>query len=127
MENQSWLLKEVDRWIILFLDVPTVMRSAYEIQFLRQIALSFTRYFLFICEYAFKSTLRSICTKTSIYYGNTGVKYAKMIRDLFLQYVKDGYLNFQFEDDIAIEIDESLFGKKVKHNRGNPGNESSKI
>ena len=83
--------------------------------------------FLFIVEYAFKNSLRTICTKTNIYYGNTGVKYAKKIRELFLQYVKEWYNDFQFDTDVPIEIDESLFGKKVKHNRGNPGNVANKI
>ena len=42
-------------------------------------------------------------------------------------YVKEFYSNFQFEPDVPVEIDESLFGKKVKHSQGNPGNMESKI
>ena len=51
-------------------------------------------------------------------YKTTSVNWASYVREMFCQYVHTEYEKIRFSGDV--EIDESLFGRKVKYNRGKP-------
>ena len=51
-------------------------------------------------------------------YKHTAVNWASYIREIFCQYVFDTYNMMNFEGEV--EIDASLFGRKVKYNKGQP-------
>ena len=55
---------------------------------------------------------------TGVTYGPSSVKLAKHIRKLMMRYVHRMLQRIKFKGEI--EIDESMFGRKVKHHRGNP-------
>ena len=44
--------------------------------------------------------------------------WGNFIHDLFIEYVYQNVLNVKFTG--IVEIDESLFGRQIKHNRGRP-------
>lgn len=51
-------------------------------------------------------------------YHHTSVNWASYVREIFCEFVFSTYKDIVFDGDV--EIDESLFGRKVKYNRGNP-------
>ena len=51
-------------------------------------------------------------------YYHTSVNWASYVREIFCEFVFSTYKDIVFDGDV--EIDESLFGRKVKYNRGNP-------
>lgn len=73
---------------------------------------------VFIKAYLEGSSLHQISKFTNMDYKNTSVNWASYIRELFCEYVYRAYQNVTLEGEI--EIDESLFGRKIKYNRGNP-------
>ena len=59
------------------------------------------------------------CSKISAFaYKNSAVDWASYVRELFVQWVYEVMRKKVFHG--TVEVDESLFGKKVKHHRGNP-------
>ena len=52
-------------------------------------------------------------------YKNTAVDWASFTRELFMEYVDRHILAPPMQLHGTVEIDESLFGRKVKYNRGN--------
>ena len=64
--------------------------------------------------------LLTVCVeKVNIDYA-TGVQWAAWIRDLFVQWVWEDVISQQLKFDGIVEIDESLFGRKIKYHRGDP-------
>jgi len=63
-------------------------------------------------------SLHKSATFTNMNYKGTVVNWASYIREMFCQFVYDEYEMLHFDDDV--EIDESLFGRNIKYNRGNP-------
>ena len=51
-------------------------------------------------------------------YRHTAVNWASYIGELFCQYVFDTYERITFDGEV--EIDESIFGRKVKYHKGQP-------
>ena len=51
-------------------------------------------------------------------YHHTSVIWASYAREIFCEFVHSTYTDIVFDGDV--EIDESLFGRKAKYNRGNP-------
>ena len=56
---------------------------------------------------------------TGVTYGPSSVKLAKHIRKLMMRYVHRMLQRIKFKGEI--EIDESMFSRKVKYRRGNLG------
>ena len=75
--------------------------------------------FLFLCSYAEQNgTLRRIALWSGVDYARTAVDWGGFIRDMFVQWVHDLMQNSKLSGEV--EVDESLFGRKVKAHRGNP-------
>jgi len=70
----------------------------------------------FIREFLLGSSLKKCSLNSGITYGHTAVDYASFIREIFKQYVHDMLENTKLSG--RIELDESLFGRKCKNNRG---------
>ncbi|CAC5426120.1 unnamed protein product [Mytilus coruscus] len=51
-------------------------------------------------------------------YKSTSVHWASYIREMFCEYIYTEYEMIRFQGDV--ELDESLFGRKIKYNRGKP-------
>lgn len=73
---------------------------------------------IFIKYYIEGHTLKQCSLATSMEYKNTAVNWASYIRELFMEHVHRSYENLKFSTDV--EIDESLFGRKIKYNRVDP-------
>ncbi|CAG2192718.1 unnamed protein product [Mytilus edulis] len=73
---------------------------------------------VFIKYYLECHTLLQCSKSANMDYKNTSVYWASYIRELFCQYVSTIYDYTEFEGEV--ELDESLFGRKVKYHRGNP-------
>ena len=73
---------------------------------------------IFIKYYLEGHTLHQCALSTGMDYKHTAVNWASYIRELFCQFVFDTYNMMNFEGEV--EIDESLFGRKVKYNKGQP-------
>ena len=73
---------------------------------------------IFIKHYLEGNSLHQCATATGMDYRHTAVDWGSYIRELFSQYVYDQYNMAMFQGDV--EIDESLFGRKVKYNKGDP-------
>lgn len=77
---------------------------------------------VFVRSFMLKSSLRVCAQQAGIEYKSTAVGKAKRIRWLFKQYVIQDVTNAQSPMKFTgvVEIDESLFGRKIKAHRGNP-------
>ena len=73
---------------------------------------------MFIYNYAQGSTLFDATLAGGMAYTSTGVDWASFVRDICVEYYVQEIEKTKF--DGVVEIDESLFGRKVKHNRGAP-------
>ena len=73
---------------------------------------------LFVKSYLDGCSLNQCASFAGISYGSTSVDWASHIRELF----KDDFMRNTIHKKISgeIEIDESLFGRRVKYHRGNP-------
>ena len=74
----------------------------------------------YILELLLGSTMKRAAYVCGITYGKTSVDYNKSIREIFMQYVSNIQYTTKFSG--TIEIDESLFGRKVKDHRGGDRN-----
>jgi transposase-like protein len=76
----------------------------------------------FIVTFLEDNTLRKCSEKGGLDYKKTSVEWVNYIRDLFRSYVHESLYGDE-EKQICfrgiVEIDESLFGRSVKYNRGN--------
>lgn len=73
---------------------------------------------LFIKNYLEKCSLSQCARFFGMSYGSTSVNWASFIREIFKDYY---YRNLRFKKlHGIIEIEESLFGRRVKFHRGNP-------
>ena len=73
---------------------------------------------LFIKSYLEGNTLRQCATCAGISYGSSAVECGVSVRDLFKDHFRRNVVQETLSGDI--EIDESLFGRRVKYHRGNP-------
>ena len=74
---------------------------------------------IFIKYYIEGHTLHQCALSTGMDYKSTAVNWASYIRELFMEHIHKQYETMKFNTDV--EIDESLFGRKIKYNRGRPG------
>lgn len=73
---------------------------------------------LFIKSYLDTCSLAQCARFLGMSYGSTAVNWASFVREMFKEYF---YRNLRFRKlQGVIEIDESLFGRRVKFHRGNP-------
>lgn len=73
---------------------------------------------VFLKSYLEKSSLAQCAKFSGMAYGSTAVNWASFTRELFKEYF---YTNLRLRKlQGVIEIDESLFGRRVKFHRGNP-------
>ena len=63
-------------------------------------------------------TLHQSASSAGMEYHHTSVNWASYVREIFCEFVYSTYKDIVFDGDV--EIDESLFGRKLKYNRGNP-------
>ena len=73
---------------------------------------------LFMKTYIQGCSLKQCALSVGMDYRHTAVNWASYIRELFTQYVFDTYKTLKFTGEV--EIDESLFGRKIKYNKGQP-------
>lgn len=73
---------------------------------------------VFVKEYLEGHSLLQCALATGMDYKHTAVDWASYIREMFCQYTFDMYNMTQFEGEV--ELDESLFGRKIKYNKGEP-------
>ena len=74
----------------------------------------------FIREFIHGSTLVKSSLNAAISYGPTPVDYANFIREIFKEYVWKTLPNLKFKG--RVESDESVFGRKIKDNKGKKRN-----
>ena len=65
-------------------------------------------------------SLRLCATESGLNYKKTSVEGAKSVRQIIMQLVYDYILQAPLKFHGTVEIDESLFGRKVKAHRGDP-------
>ncbi|MEW8548562.1 MAG: IS1595 family transposase [Candidatus Thiodiazotropha sp.] len=73
---------------------------------------------IFMKYYVEGHTLKQCAIATSMDYKSTAVNWGSYMREIFMEYIYNTYQDMKFGDDV--EIDESLFGRKIKYNRGKP-------
>lgn len=73
---------------------------------------------VFIKSYLEKSSLALCARFSGMAYGSTAVNWGSFIRELFKEYFYKELRHRKLQG--VIEIDESLFGRRVKFHRGNP-------
>ena len=73
---------------------------------------------LFVKSYLDKCTLLQCSIFCGLAYGTTAVNWASFIRELFKEHFHRNTKGKKLQGEI--EIDESLFGRRVKYHRGNP-------
>jgi len=70
----------------------------------------------FILNYADGYSLWKCANNSAVAYGNTAVDWVSFCRDLFIQYYCESIRPVKFSG--TVEIDESLFGRRMKYHRG---------
>lgn len=73
---------------------------------------------VFIKSYLDKSSLYQCAKFSGMAYGTTAVNWASYMRELFKEYFHRNIRHKVIHG--TVEIDESLFGRRVKYHRGNP-------
>ena len=77
---------------------------------------------LFVISYIEGNSLHLSAQKAGIQYKSTAVDWASYVREIAVEYVYCSVLGFNTGDPLIfrdhVEIDESLFGRKRKYNRG---------
>ena len=93
-------------------------RANRTLSFFEKMNITIPDAMVFIKCYLDKCTLLQCATFSGVAYKTTAVNWRSFVREMFKEYfhrhIKDKKLSGE------IEIDESLFGRRVKHNRGNP-------
>ncbi|XP_060586599.1 uncharacterized protein LOC132742260 [Ruditapes philippinarum] len=72
---------------------------------------------VFIQTYLEANTLYQCSRQSGIHYQSAGVDWGSFIRELFKEHFHTHVLNRKLKE--VIEIDESLFGRRIKQHRGN--------
>ena len=90
--------------------------SLKKYSFFERIKYSIPDFFCFIRELLAGSTLKRTCQESGVHYNHTAVDYANFVRDVYKEYVFNMLKTKKLRG--IVEIDESLFGRKIKHNRG---------
>ena len=93
-------------------------RQTREYSFFERAKLSVNDIMLFVKCYLDGNSLRQCATFAGISYGSTSVEWAVYIRDILKDYFRRYVINETLSGEV--ELDESLFGRKVKYHRGNP-------
>ena len=93
-------------------------RQTREFSFFEAAKIPTNDIMLFIKSYLDGCTLRQCATFAGISYGSSAVDWAGHIRELFKDDFRRNRMNHKLSGEI--EIDESLFGRRVKYHRGNP-------
>ena len=93
-------------------------RITREYSFFEPAKLSVNDIMLFVKCYLDGNSLRQCATFAGISYGSTSVEWAVYIRDILKDYFRRYVINETLSGEV--ELDESLFGRKVKYHRGNP-------
>eukprot|EP00057_Strongylocentrotus_purpuratus_P023867 XP_011678341.1 PREDICTED: uncharacterized protein LOC105445032 [Strongylocentrotus purpuratus] len=70
----------------------------------------------FIRDLLLKNSLRCMSTQAGFDYKKTAVDWANFVRDLVRLFVKEAPIKLSGE----VEVDESLFGRRCKYDKGNP-------
>lgn len=73
---------------------------------------------LFIKSYLEKNSLAQCARFTGMAYRSTAVNWASFMREVFKEYFNNTLRNVKLQG--IVEIDESLFGRRVKYHKGNP-------
>lgn len=73
---------------------------------------------LFIKSYLEKNSLAQCARFSGMAYKSTTVNWACFMREVFKEYFHNTLRNVKFQG--IVEIDESLFGRRVKFHKGNP-------
>ena len=73
---------------------------------------------IFNKSYLDKITLRQCSVFVGISYKSTAVNWGSLVRELFKEHFHENIKGKTISGEI--EIDESLFGRKIKYHRGNP-------
>ncbi|XP_066921897.1 uncharacterized protein [Clytia hemisphaerica] len=74
----------------------------------------------FVLEFCLSSTMKRNSKVTGVSYGKTSVDYCSYIREICVEYVWKCQSKMKFTG--TVEIDESLFGRKIKDNKGKKRN-----
>lgn len=90
--------------------------SIRKFSFFSNIKYSIQDSLVFIREMVLGSNLKKACLNSGVAYGHTACDYSNFIRDLYKEFVYNLLKTFQLSG--VIEIDESLFGRKIKYHRG---------
>ena len=72
----------------------------------------------FIKMYLDGVSLNKCAKLTNVDYGDTAVRWGKIIRSLFMEWVLQHVMNEEMKFSGEVEVDESLFGRKCKYHRG---------
>jgi hypothetical protein len=80
--------------------------------------------FMFVKSYLDGLSLRHVSLSAGVHYKTTAVDWASFIREIFKEYFHRNMKHRVLTGEV--EIDESLFGRRVKFHRGNP-NEGLKV
>ena len=88
----------------------------------QNVHLPFQDLMVFFISFIEKNTLLRCSIKAGLSYRSTGVEWGCLCRKLCKQFVYDKILSCDNPLQISgqIEIDESLFGRRVKYHRGKP-------
>ena len=92
--------------------------SIRQFSFFQHSHFTFQDIFQFIYSFLQKQTMLQCNKLSGIDYKHSAVDWCNFITEICKMYVYKLYETVQLEGEI--EIDESLFGKKTKHHRGNP-------
>ena len=79
--------------------------------------------FVFVHSYLDGMTLKSSAMKSSVNYSNSAPKWARFGRQVMMQRIHEEYFTGKFQfggPGEILEMDEAVFGRKVKHSRGDP-------
>jgi transposase-like protein len=74
--------------------------------------------FKFLWEYASGSSLLQCSARSGFNYGSSSFDWGNTVRHLFVEYYVRHIRTRKLAGDV--EIDESMFGRKVKYHRGQP-------
>lgn len=80
--------------------------------------LVFQDIILFIKSYLEKNSLAQCARFIGMAYRSTAVNWASFMREVFKEYFNNTLRNVKLQG--IVEIDESLFGRRVKYHKGNP-------
>lgn len=93
-------------------------RPSRKYSFFENSHLTLNDIMVFVKSYLDGCTLKQCASFAGISYGSSAVNWAHFIRELFMEHFQRNVRKKRLNG--VIEIDESLFGRRVKYHRGNP-------